>query len=220
MNLDELELAEEIIDPQEALRDAWLAERHGRITASRFGDLMKSGREKDAVFTQTGYAYLRRCLAERLGSYYSVSAKSMDWGNEHESEAIAEYEKRFGVQVESCRYRYFPYNDDIGGTPDGLVGDEGCIEIKCPYDPAVHINTCLTRQVPDEYEWQVHGHMLVTGRKWVDFCSFDPRIPEDDDIRLCVIRVNRDEQIIAKLLERLQLAANTLEEMGRELRRK
>ncbi len=213
MNLDEMIVDIELFDPEERLRDAWYAARHGRITASRFGDLMKSGREKDAVFTQTGYTYLRRCAAERLGSWYSVSAKSMDWGNEHEQEAIEEYSRRFDVDVESCRYRYFQYNEDIGGTPDGLVFDNGAIEVKCPFDPAVHINTILTNEVPDEYEWQVVGHMLNTGRKYVDFCSFDPRIPESNPARLWVIRVMRDEVKMAKLQERLLLAAETVKAM-------
>jgi hypothetical protein len=67
------------------------------------------------------------------------------------------------------------------------------LEIKCPYNTRVHINTILEDKVPEEYEPQVHGNMWVTGRKWCDFVSYDPRI-KDDRLRQHVIRVERDEQ--------------------------
>jgi hypothetical protein len=211
MNLDEMELGEEVLDPVEVKRDEWLRKRLGKITCSRFGDLMGSGRSKDALFSQTGYSYLRRIVAERLGSWYSVSAKAMDWGNENESKAIAEYANRFEWDVDSTPFQYFAYDDDIGGTPDGLVGGSGCLEVKCPFDPAVHVNTLLTKEVPSEYEWQVVGHLLVTGRDWCDFISFDPRM--EGKHRLCVIRVERSEARIELLKKRLDLAVGVVREM-------
>jgi hypothetical protein len=211
MNLDELELGEEVLDPVEVKRDEWLRKRLGKITCSKFGDLMGSGRSKDALFTTAGYTYLRRIVAERFGSWYSVSAKSMDWGNENESKAIAEYANRFEWDVDSTPFQYFAYDDDIGGTPDGLVGGSGCIEVKCPFDPAVHVNTLLTKEVPSDYEWQVVGHLLVTGRDWCDFISFDPRM--EGKHRLCVIRVERSEARIELLKKRLEVAVGVVKEM-------
>ncbi len=211
MNLDELELGEEVLDPVEVKRDEWLRKRLGKITCSKFGDLMGSGRSKDALFTAAGYTYLRRIVAERFGSWYSVSAKSMDWGNENESKAIAEYANRFEWDVDRTPFQYFAYDDDIGGTPDGLVGGAGCLEVKCPFDPAVHVNTLLTKEVPSEYEWQVVGHLLVTCRDWCDFISFDPRMEGKN--RLCVIRVERSEARIELLKKRLELAVGVVKEM-------
>lgn len=211
MNLDEMEAGEEVLDPVEVKREEWLRKRLGKITCSRFGDLMGSGRSKDALFSQTGYSYLRRIVAERLGSWYSVSARAMDWGNENESKAIAEYAKRFEWDVDNTPFQYFAYTDDIGGTPDGLVCGSGCVEVKCPFDPAVHVNTLLTKEVPSEYEWQPVGHLLVTGRDWCDFISFDPRI--EGKHRLCVVRVERNEVRIEMLKKRLDLAVEEVVKM-------
>ena len=211
MNLDEMEVGEEVLDPVEVKREEWLRKRLGKITCSKFGDLMGSGRSKDALFSQTGYSYLRRIVAERLGSWYSVSARAMDWGNENESKAIAEYAKLFEWDVDNTPFQYFEYTDDIGGTPDGLVGGSGCVEVKCPFDPAVHVNTLLTKEVSREYEWQVVGHLLVTGRDWCDFISFDPRI--EGKHRLCVVRVERNEARIEVLNKRLDLAVGEVVKM-------
>jgi hypothetical protein len=211
MQLDEMIEVGELVDPVEAKREEWLNKRLGKITCSRFPDLMTSGRAKDEVFSQTGKAYLRRIVAERLGSWYSVSARAMDWGNDNEPKAILEYASREIVFVDNKPFQYFSYNDDIGGTPDGLVGTDGCVEVKCPFDPSVHVNTLLTRKVPSDYEWQVVGHLLVTGRKWCDFISFDPRI--EGKHRLCVIRVERSEPRIAELDKRLQLAVEEVQKM-------
>lgn len=213
MNLDELEIGVEVVDVEEQRRAEWMAKRAGNITCSRFGDLIGSGKPKDALFTQTGYRYLRQLVAERLGSWCSTSATSMQWGTDHEIEAKCEYENQFRLQVESGQYVYHEYSKDVGGTPDGLVGLDGCIEIKCPYDPSVHVNTLLTKEVPEEYIWQVHGHLLVTGRKWCDFVSFDPRIPEEDRRRLVRIRVERNLPALEVLEARLKLAVKEIERM-------
>lgn len=213
MNLDELDIGVEVIDIAERMRAEWMARRAGKITCSRFGDLIGSGRSKDSLFTQTGYRYLRQLVAERLGSWYSASAASMQWGTDNEIGALCEYENQFQVQVQSGLYTYHEYSEDIGGTPDGLVGTDGCVEFKCPFDPSVHINTLLTKEVPEEYIWQVHGHLLVTGRKWCDFVSFDPRIKEEDKRRLVRIRVERNLPALQVLEARLKLAVQEIKRM-------
>lgn len=208
MDLDSLVEEQEVIDPKEVAREAWLERRRGKITGSHFGDLIGSGRGKDEVFTQTGLTYLRRVAAERFGSYYVTSAKSMEWGTENEAEAIAEYSKVQCVAVDSSPFQFFEYTSAVGCTPDGIVDQDGCIEVKCPYDPAVHVNTLLTRKVPKDYEWQVIGHLLCTGRQWCDFISFDPRMQRPQ--RLVVIRVERDMELLEFLHSRLSLAVNTV----------
>lgn len=215
MQLDDLVEGCELVDPVEAKREEWLRKRLGKITCSRFPDLMSSGRSKDEVFSQTGKAYLRRIVAERLGSWYSASAKAMDWGNENEPLAILEYANRFCTFVDNKPFQYFAYTEDIGGTPDGLVGADGCVEVKCPFDPSVHVNTLLTREVPKDYEWQVVGHLLVTGRSWCDFISYDPRMTGKQ--KLCVIRVERSEPRIEELKKRLVLAVEEVEKMMKQI---
>lgn len=214
--LDDLagaELGDLITDPLEEQRDEWLRRRSGMVTCSNFYKLIGEGRGKGDVFTQTGMAYLRRVVAERLGSWHSVSAASMAWGTENEQSAIESYRDRIGLDVDSRPFQFFKLDDWIGGTPDALVGNEGCLEIKCPFDPAVHVNTLLTRAVPKEYVWQVHGHLLVTGREWCDFVSFDPRIIKGDPRRLCVIRCNRDEMALEFLKQRLDAGVSAVKEM-------
>ncbi len=205
----------EVFDPVERQREEWLSKRLGKITCSKFTDLMANGKSKDHPFSQTGMTYLKRIVAERLGSWYSISARSMDHGNEYEPHAIAEYASRKSVAVDSKPFQYFAYTDDIGGTPDGLVGIDGCIEVKCPFDPSVHVNTLLSMEVPKEYEWQVVGHMLVTGRQWCDFISYDPRM--NGKHKLCVIRVERSEPRIDELKKRLDVAVEFVSKMMQEI---
>jgi hypothetical protein len=211
LDLDSMEEDVAIVDQDEAAREEWMRKRAGRITCSRFGDLMGEGKAKGDVFTQTGYNYLRLLVAETLGSWYSISANATKWGTDNEPLAIEAYRARTGYEVDSRPFQYFRYNAWIGGTPDGLVGDDGCIEVKCPYDPSVHVKTLISRQVPKEYDWQTVGHLLVTGRKWCDFISYDPRMQSPQN--LVVIRVERSEPRIELLKSRLLLAVTVLDEM-------
>ena len=208
MDLDSMVIEDEIIDPLEAAREAWMEKRRGKFTCSKFGDLISEGRAKGETFSQTGLSYIRRVVAERLGSFYETSARSMEWGTSNEPSAIAEYSRRTGVAVDSAPFQFFEYSNLVGGTPDGLIGGDGCIEVKCPFDPAVHVNTLLTRAVPKDYQWQVVGHLLVTGRQWCDFISFDPRMQSPQS--MCVVRVNRDEELILFLLQRIRFACDEM----------
>ena len=210
--------AREIVDPNEAAENAWHAKRNGRFTASNFAALIGEGRGKDSKFTQTGYSYIHRKAAERLGSWHSVYASSMQWGNDNEADAIDAYRKRSQLVVDSRPYQFYIVDDHIGGTPDGMVQGDGCLEVKCPFDPAVHVGTAIRKTVPTNYIWQVHGHMLCTGRKWCDFVSFDPRI-QDESARLVVIRVDRDEDRLKFLRERLALAVVELNSVLNQLKK-
>jgi hypothetical protein len=211
IDLDSLVEDVEVIDKKEAAREEWLQKRAGRITCSRFGDLIGEGKAKGDVFTQTGYNYLRLLVAEQLGSWYSFSANATKWGTENEPIAIDEYRARTGYEVDSRPFQYYEYSDRIGGTPDGLVVPKGCIEVKCPYDPSVHVKTLLSREVPKEYDWQTVGHLLVTGCDWCDFISFDPRMKPPQN--MVVIRVHRDQARIDFLKSRLLLAVKVMDDM-------
>jgi hypothetical protein len=215
IDLDSLVEDVEVIDKKEAVREEWMRKRAGRITCSRFGDLIGEGKSKDAWFTQTGYSYLQLLVAERLGSWYSFGSSATQWGTDNEPIAIDEYRQLTGNEVNSTPFNFFAYNAWIGGTPDGLVGTDGTIEVKCPFNPSVHVGTLLSRTVPKEYEWQVYGHMLVTDRLWCDFISFDPRI--EGKQKIAIVRVERDDAKIAFLKSRLELAVKVMGEMMERL---
>lgn len=136
-NLDEYEVGEEIVDLEEQKIAEWHAARSGKLTCSRFGDLMATGRNKSDAFSQTGYSYLREIVAERLGSFkFSASANSLAWGHENEAKAVEAYTELTDRDVDYDSHRFVELTRSIGGSPDGLVGDNRTLEIKCPYDPA------------------------------------------------------------------------------------
>jgi hypothetical protein len=100
---------------------------------------------------------------------------------------------------------YSELNSYTSGTQDAWIGSDGCLEVKCPYTPQEHLRTVFENQVPSQYVAQVYGHLLVSGRDWCDFVSFDPRIG-DGDGGLHVIRVERNETFISNLKARIDLA--------------
>ena len=197
----------------------WKQARLGMITASRFADVMtqpRSKRDKEAgKLSGTAENY----LYELVGEYFTripvelPSFKALQWGKDHEDEARLCYEAFRGVSVEQVGFVSIP-GMRIGCSPDGLVGDDGGIELKCPYTTREHMRTTYTNLVPPEYEWQVQGNMLVTGRQWWDYVSFDPRFTDEDsiDMALHVIRVERDEDRIWKLRKALYSFENILNE--------
>ena len=207
-DLDALEPAETLTDP----REEWMRRRRGKITGSNFSKLIGKGRSKSAIFTQAGLTYLRTVAAERLGSWaFEASARSLEWGNRWEPIGLEEYANRYGQRLESGQFSFCEFNDWVGSTPDGLVGHDGCVELKCPVTPTVHMNTLITGEIPAEYLWQCHGHLLCTGRNWCDFVSYDPRM--DSQFQMIRIRLNRDGNSMTQLRDRLQLAAQTVSEM-------
>lgn len=175
--------------------DEWLRARLGKVTASRVADIVAK--------TKTGWGasrknYMAELISERLtgvpAEKYTNSA--MQWGTEHEAQARAAYEFFESASVRTVGFVPHPTIPLCGASPDGLVGDDGLIEIKCP-GTATHIDTLLNKTIDGKYVIQVQFQMSVTGRKWCDWCSFDPRLPED--LRLFVKRIPRDDEHIAEL---------------------
>jgi len=173
----------------------WLALRCGRVTASRVADIVAK--------TKTGYSasranYMAELVAERLtGSVAEgYSNAAMQWGQEQEADARLAYSFRSDSDVEQVGFVHHPTIPMSGASPDGLVGDAGLVEIKCP-NTATHIDTLLSGTVPGKYVTQMLWQMACTGRDWCDFASYDPRLPEE--MRLFVSRVPRDDNRIAEL---------------------
>ena len=124
-----------------------------------------------------------------------VSA-AMAWGTETEAQARTFYELIEGVAVAQVGLVKHPRIDGTHACPDGLIGDDGAIEIKCP-NSATHIETIRGAKIPAKYATQIQWHLACTGRAWCDFISFDPRMPED--LRMFVQRVPRDGAVIAEI---------------------
>jgi len=175
----------------------WFKERWGRATASRFADVMKTGRNGQALASRKNY--LAELVIERLtepptedDGFKSVA---MEWGIQYEPTAILEYELLTGNQVGNAFFEKHK-SLEAGASPDGYVGDEGLVEIKCP-NSSQHLETLRTREVPKQYWPQVQGQLWITGRKWCDFISYDPRFPAN--AQLFITRVYPDKQYIKEL---------------------
>lgn len=174
----------------------WFTARLGKVTASRVADVIAK--------TKTGYStsrdnYMAQLVCERMtgaqGESYNNAA--MQWGTDQEPLARAAYEAAKDVLVDEVGFVIHPSISNAGASPDGLVGDDGLIEIKCP-NTATHIDTLLSDKVPSKYNTQMQWQMVCTGRKWCDFVSFDPRMPEG--LQLFIQRVDFDVEYV-KMLE-------------------
>lgn len=175
--------------------EEWLEARLGKVTASRLSDVVaktKSG------WGATRANYMAELVAQRLTGTIaqSFTNAAMQWGTDHEAEARKAYEDHRGVFVEQVGLIDHPRILMTAASPDGLVGDDGLVEIKCP-NTATHIETLLGDDIDKKYLLQMQWQMACTGRKWCDFASFDPRMPEH--MRLHVRRVDRDDVLIASL---------------------
>tara|TARA_R110002126_G_scaffold98510_10_gene229363 strand:- start:1847 stop:2446 length:600 start_codon:yes stop_codon:yes gene_type:complete len=170
----------------------WLALRAGKVTASRVSDVM-------AKTTTAAYQnYMADLIAERLTGQKaeSFTNAAMQWGVDKEPQARVEYEIKTGSLVEQVAFVEHPTIQMFGCSPDGYVGDDGLIEIKCP-NTSTHIDYIRQDKAPTKYVNQMQCQMAVTGRKWCDFVSFDPRLPEK--LQLFIVRLDRDDEYISKM---------------------
>jgi putative phage-type endonuclease len=184
-------MTEEIIQGS----DEWKQLRLGKVTASRVADVVAKTKSGPSA-SRANYA--AQLIAERLTGVpaESYTNAAMEHGTATEPEARAAYEFYQGVTVEQIGFVEHPAIDQAGCSPDGLVGTDGLVEIKCP-NTATHLDTLLNQVVPGKYDTQIQFQMACTGRQWCDFVSYDPRMPEN--MRLFVQRVHRNEQRINEL---------------------
>jgi len=172
--------------------DEWFAIRIGKVTASRVADVLAK--------TKSGYSasrdnYMAQLVCERLTGQKAegFTNAAMQHGTETEPLARAAYEAIKDVLVDEVGFVPHPSIQMAGASPDGLVGDDGLLEIKCP-NTATHIDTLLSETVPTKYYTQMQFQLACTGRKWCDFVSFDNRLPAE--LQLFVKRVPRDDVFI------------------------
>lgn len=172
--------------------EEWFKARLGKVTGSQVSAVLA---KRDSA---TRANYLTELVVQRLTGEQQdfYMNESMLWGTDTEPQARMAYEAFKNVLVDELGFCDHPSIVNFGVSPDGLVGDDGLIEIKCP-NSKTHIDTVLSKKAPTKYIPQMMAQMACTGRKWCDFVSFDPRLPED--LQLFVVRVDRDDQYIANL---------------------
>ena len=175
----------------------WLAVRCGCVSSSRIAAVTaKRQRGTGELAARTDYR--QDLVIERLtgNSTDSYVSPAMEWGVETEPLARAAYEIKTSATVERVGFVLHPTIKWAGASPDGLVADDGLVEIKCP-NSSTHLSYIMGRVVPEEYRPQIMWQMAVCEREWCDFVSYDPRLPEN--LQLFVCRMQRDDAAIAEM---------------------
>jgi putative phage-type endonuclease len=180
--------------------EEWFEARLGCVTASRTADVMAK--------TKSGYSasranYMAELICERLTGKRQAgfSSAAMQWGTETEPQARMAYEIMTNATVIETGFVLHPTIPGFGASPDGLIDDNGLIEIKCP-NTATHIETLLSESVPSKYITQMHVQMLCAGRDWCDFFSFDPRLPVE--LQMFIKRVEFDKELADQIVTEVQ----------------
>ena len=181
----------------EQLSPEWFAARLGKVTASRISDVVAK--------TKTGWGasrvnYMAELIAEILTGvkYEGYTNAAMQYGIDTEPQARDAYAFYSDVEVEPVGFILHPTISESGASPDGLIGSDGLVEIKCP-NTSTHIETLLTGTIDKKYILQMQWQMVCTGRLWCDFCSFDVRMPVG--MQVFISRVHCDPECI-ELLEK------------------
>ncbi|KAF1698323.1 exonuclease [Pseudoxanthomonas jiangsuensis] len=197
--------------------DDWFRARAGKLTASKFADVMNV--LKDGSPGANRRQLVTLLAVERLTGecVETFQNDAMRRGTELEPAARAAYEAHTGELVEEVgfvQHATLPY---VGVSPDGLLGDDGLVELKCPANMAKHLDALRSNDHAKEYRWQLQGQLWVTGRAWVDAVSFDPRFPPH--LQLAICRVQRDEGAIAQLAAECEQANSEIESILHDLKK-
>lgn len=169
--------------------DEWYAARLGKVTASRAADVLtkKGSAARSNLSAQLVLERITKTKAE------SFQSPSMQWGIDQEPTARLFYEASRDVLVETAGFVQHPSIEYAGASPDGLVGANGLVEIKCP-NTATMIDIILTKKIPTNHITQMQMQMACTQRDWCDYVVFDPRMPPK--AKLFIKRINRDKVFI------------------------
>jgi len=200
----------------EQLSQEWFEARLGKVTASRVSDVLATRKGQESTVRAK---YKLQLATERLTNKKTDTYmnQAMQDGIEREPMAREIYEKLKDVTVEEVGFVQHPAIERAGASPDGLVGDDGIIEIKCPIE-TTHTTNLLERKLPSKYKPQVQFQLSATGRKWCDFISYNPNF--EPRLQLMVVRVERDDEYIEmlefeilKFLAEVELMINQLKEI-------
>ena len=199
------------LDPAEMEQgsEEWAQARCGLVTASRCPDVTAVSKKGEAAARRN---YRSELISEILTNvpYPQYISQEMKWGIEQEPSARVAYELKNDVLVETCGFILHPGVDRFGASPDGLVGEDGLIQIKCP-NTSTHLAWMLSGSIPVEHMPQMLAEMSCTQRAWCDFVSYDPRLPEH--LQLYVRRFSRDPKLIAVLEREVEHFNQELDEL-------
>jgi len=197
--------------------DAWFKYRAGKVTASRVKDVRATIKTGEAADRKN---YRAQLVVERLTGTVaeSFSNAAMQWGTDQEPNARQAYEFITGNVVEEIGFIDHPTIKMAGMSPDGLIGDDGLVEIKCP-NTATHIDWLLAGVVPKQHVDQIMWQMICSGRKWCDFVSYDPRLPLELQLFIKRLEFNQDlaDQIcvdVIKFIQEVDATVGQLKEWG------
>ena len=190
--------------------DEWLQARAGMITASKIKAIVAGNN------TTSYKSVIADLVAERMSGkpVDGFSNGYMDRGNELEPDARKDYELQNFVQVNEVGFVIHPALDYAGCSPDGLVGSEGMVQIKC-HKSHIHLNYIENGTVPKQYVRQMQWEMECTEREWSDFVSYAPQFPEPHN--LWVKRIERDESLIKDILEEVKQANELINQTIKKL---
>jgi putative phage-type endonuclease len=191
----------------------WFEARRGKVTSSRVADVISKTKSEWGAGRKN---YEAQLIAEILTGQVaeSFSSAAMQHGTDTEPQARKAYEFSKDVDVVEVGFVDHPTIGKAGASPDGLVGDVGMVEIKCP-NTATHLDTLLSQVVPKKYNTQMQWQMACCGRQWTDFVSFDPRLPVN--LNMFCQRVERDDELIASLEKDVSDFINEMSDKIKEL---
>ena len=185
--------------------DEWYRARLGKLTASNFDKVLSDGTGRKT--------YMLELAAERLTDLCqkSFTNEAMEWGVLTEAEAREYYSEVYGEVKE---IGFVELDEWVGASPDGLVGDDGLLEIKCP-NSTTHIENILANKMPTKYRAQVQGQLWVCERQWCDFVSFDPRVASRP---FWTTRITRDDKYISDLANGVEAFVSELKTIIDEIK--
>lgn len=190
----------------------WLALRVGKITGSRFKAVMDLN--KRTGLPNKPRRELVRILRDELRTGFPepfVTNEYMEHGTRCEPLALAAYQFMTGAEVHHAAFLQHPTIPYVGYSPDGMIGDDGLLECKCPALEPRHTRTVISQRVPDDYMAQCLGGLWVTGRKYVDFVSYFPSVSVE------IVRLYRDDDFINRLERECQNVWEEVCESQREV---
>jgi putative phage-type endonuclease len=189
--------------------DDWMKARAGIPTASNFDKIITTKGEQ----SKQRQKYMYQLAAERITGAKEETYQNgaMQRGVLMEEEARRMYELMTGYTVTQVGLCYPDERKLYGCSPDGLIGDEGMVEIKCPTS-AIHVGYLLEGIFPVDYFQQVQGQLAVTGREWADFFSFY------SGLKPLLIRVTPDKKFIKALNEELSIFCTELETITKKIK--
>ncbi len=195
---------------------AWHENRLGKVTASRVFDIMPG---KKGGYLASRKKYMLELLAERITGVEldNVVSKAMQWGTDTEPLARSAYEAWTGNIVTEVGFIEHPTIPSFGASPDGLIGDHGGLELKCPTQ-TTHLEVMSTGVINPRYIYQMHVGMMCTGREWWEYVDYDPRMPEFAQYYSLIIKSS--ESFSAQIETEVRKFITELDAMEKQIRGK